>query len=1436
MLSSLRRLQNGRYAVLRKLGVGGKGIVYKARDSVSNRVVAIKMLNTPVLGEEAYSRFMREAQKVAELKHPNIVSIYGVGKEDGKQFFILEFVDGMSLRGLMGTYPEGRCDIQRVLRTGIDICSALDYAHSQGVLHLDVKPENVLFTEEGVAKLMDFGLAKMLGQPSFTQEGPLALPGRVPTGYRQVDNLLLGGIPENYAVILTSPSCHKRDLLIGRFLETGARKGEVTFHVTIDPGEVKTIAEEFQSNFYLFICNPHADKIIKSLPNVFKLKGVENLTEISIALTKAFRRLDKSTTGPRRACIEIVSDVLLQHHAVQTRKWLTDLITELRSKGFTTLAVINPHMHPSEEVYAILGLFKGEINIYEKEIEKGLERPLKIKRMPDQRSLERAGATVAYVAPETALGKGADARSDLYSLGAVLYEMVTGKTPFPGENPAKIISSHIHDRPISPSRLNPKVPQALTECIMKLLEKEPGKRYQTAVDTLKALREITDGFLEEVTVPSYKSGVFIPSPRPPALREIQLIDRVEEMAILAEEIDRAVRGGGSIVFLNGEAGIGKTRLAKELGAYARLRGMEVLSGRCPALIRLDGVPPYVLWKEVVKDYLEACTSEQLHRVIGFYPSELCKLVPKIREKLDVIPQSLPISPNHERDRLFEAVSQFITNVSREVPLLIVLDDLQWTDQSSLLLMHYLARGVRRESLLLLCAYRDTDIDERHPLSSVLTELNRERLLQSVPLKRLSFDDVSEMVRRLLEHEDVPREFLELVFEKTRGNPFFVEEVIKSLKEEEVIYREEDKWKTKDVSEIEFPKSIKSVVKRRVSRLDDECQRVLTMASFVGKDFTFEALRGVTCIQEDRLLELMEKMLETGLVKEKMIHGEEVYSFADIIVRDVVHEEVSRLRHKRFHGFVGLALEKAYAGNIDEHLGELALHFLESGDKDEALDYFLKAGEKAAKIHANGEAVSYFQSALRLLEEREDELRERSCILERLGDIKRLVGELDDSLKYWRDALLLWRQMDEKGELSRLHRKMANVLWDEMDDAEKAREHHDEALKILETEPESVELASLYEDIAHMHYRKGDMSKALSWAEKALALAKRLEASDVIASSYTSLGTILSFTGDMTRALECFETALKTALDNGYMETALRVYTNLPLSLRAEENERRLECYQKGLKLAKKAGHIYHQSWLSNNLAWMYVNMGNIDEAVLLAEESVALDRKAGNMSHLPTAIGVLGYAYQILGEWDKSKQCYLEAFSISQRQKDFQPIAFSCWFLGWLYLDKGDYFKATEFFEKSREVYKRAGVERRQKGSASYAIWAYIELGEIDKAENLLDELLKFALEVKDKELMGNAYALRGMLLRVQRKWEESIKYFEKSIEEFEFLNARRWDAYWFAKMVLYEYARVYLERDQKGDREKAHKLFNEALQTFEKIGAKKDIEKIIAKKKLRTA
>jgi len=768
-------------------------------------------------------------------------------------------------------------------------------------------------------------------------------------------------------------------------------------------------------------------------------------------------------------------------------------------------------------------------------------------------------------------------------------------------------------------------------------------------------------------------------------------------------------------------------------------------------------------------------------------------------------------------------------------LLVVLDDLQWTDQSSLLLLHYLSRGAYRESLLLLGAYRDTDIDERHPLSPVLTELNRERLLQSVPLKRMSFNDVLEMIKRMLEQDDVPREFCELVYERTRGNPFFVEEVIKSLKEEGVIYREENKWKIQEVSKIEFPKTVRSVIKTRIGRLDDECQNVLTLASFVGNDCAFEALCGVTGVEEGKLLEIMEKVLKTGLVKEKIIRGQGVYSFADVIVRDVVHEEVSLLRHMKLHDTVGCALEKVYAKKVDEHLGELAYHFLEGGDKDKALDYFLKAGEKAAKIYANNEATLYFEHAFELLEEKEGELRQKGYVLEKLGDIKKIVGENEACIKYWNDALLLWKQLDEKGKVARLHRKMANVLWEKIGDTEKAERHHEESLEILETEPESAELSSLYEDMARMYFRTESMAKAHPWAEKALELAKKLNELEIIADSYLTLGAIILNSGDWKKAIECNERALKIALDNSYMETAVRAYNNLAVALPYEECERSFGCLEKGFELARKAGVIFWISWMGTNLAGWYLSMGNMNKAIPLAEESIALDRKAGNLTHLSFSLDILGFIYQILGEWDKSEQFYMEALSNSQRLKDRQSIAASHAFLGWLYYDKGEYTKAREFFEKWYDIVGKAGAKIGQMWSSMFVVFAYAELGEIEKAKNLVDNLRKFAFEVEDKWLIACADNAGAMLFRAQKKWKESIELFEKALQEYEALNTKRWDVYIFARFLC-DYAQVYLERGEEGDREKAFNLLNQALELFQKLDAKKEIERIIAKKKILTA
>jgi KaiC/GvpD/RAD55 family RecA-like ATPase len=211
------------------------------------------------------------------------------------------------------------------------------------------------------------------------------LPGRIPTGSEELDALLFGGIPERYAVVLTSPSTEERELLVKRFLEAGATAGETTFYLTAEAANTEAIAEKYPSNFFLFACNPQADAMIQSLPNVFKLKGVENLTDIDIALTKAFRTLNPFAKEAKRICLGIVSDVLLQHHAINTRRWLSALLPTLKSKGFTILAVIDPRVHPPEELQAILSVFDGEIRVCEKETPEGTKQTLRIRKLINQK-------------------------------------------------------------------------------------------------------------------------------------------------------------------------------------------------------------------------------------------------------------------------------------------------------------------------------------------------------------------------------------------------------------------------------------------------------------------------------------------------------------------------------------------------------------------------------------------------------------------------------------------------------------------------------------------------------------------------------------------------------------------------------------------------------------------------------------------------------------------------------------------------------------------------------------------------------------------------------------------------------------------------------------------------------------------------------------------
>ncbi|MBL7209797.1 MAG: protein kinase [Dehalococcoidia bacterium] len=571
----------------------------------------------------------------------------------------------------------------------------------------------------------------------------------------------------------------------------------------------------------------------------------------------------------------------------------------------------------------------------------------------------------AYLPPEQALGKPSDVRSDLYSLGSVLYEMVAGRPPFPGDDPVKVIFSHINDLPMMPRRITPEIPEALEQVIMKLLSKDPDKPYPSAGGLLQALKSVAEPVEARpapVEVPTWEK-VAEASPTPEPRWAQPLVDREQEMRTLRPCLDATLRSEGSLAFITGEAGIGKTRLAYELRSYAKLRGAQCLIGRG---YEREGAVPYHPWSDIIKECFRWAPQLLLFKAVGSFAPDLAKLVPEVGEKLGSIPPSVPGPSVQEHIRLFEAVTQFFVNISKEAPLALFLDDLQWFDDASMELLHHMARAITTARLLVVGAYRDLELEDQRSLSRTVAEINRERLFHALPLKRLAFDDVCQMVRQTF-GEEVPSELRDLLYSKTEGNPFFVEEVLRSLVEEGAVYPVEKGWGVTDLSQVHVARGIKEVVEKRLECLDEESSHVLSAAAVIGRDFSFPVLTEITGLDEDGLIDVIDKCLQTRLVVDRHIPGEEVYAFADTQLRDVLYEGISPVRRRRHHLKVGEAVEKVYARKIDDHLEALAYHFVEGNDLSKAVDYCQKAGDKATRLFAWNQARRYYETALKLME-------------------------------------------------------------------------------------------------------------------------------------------------------------------------------------------------------------------------------------------------------------------------------------------------------------------------------------------------------------------------------------------------------------------------------------------------------------------------------------
>jgi predicted ATPase/class 3 adenylate cyclase len=1015
--------------------------------------------------------------------------------------------------------------------------------------------------------------------------------------------------------------------------------------------------------------------------------------------------------------------------------------------------------------------------------------------------------TVAYLPPEQALGRASEPRSDLYSLGALLYEMLTGQPPFPGDDAVAIISQHLNAEPVAPSRHRPEVPRALDELVLRLLAKAPDERPEGAAAVRAELAaiaaappEAAEEEPEENPLDRLAGGVFVGRER-----------ELEEMRGALEDV---LAERGRLLLLVGEPGIGKTRTAEELATYAKVRGAKVHWGRCH---EGEGAPAYWPWAQALRSYVREADPVGLAWELGQGAPEVAQLVPELRERLGDVSEPPALEPDQARFRLFDSISSFLANASRARPLVLVLDDLHWADESSLLLLKFVARQLSDTGLLVLATYRDVELGRHHPLAATLAELGEVEQTSRIALRGL--DEAA--IERFIETSagvDAPPGLARAVHEQTEGNPFFVGEVVRLLVSEGHL---EDAGAGVG-SGVAIPQGVREVVGRRLDRLSPEANEVLTLAAAVGREFELAVLERVADGDSGRIAGSLAEADEARIVAESRREAGR-FSFSHALVRETLYSEIPGPRRVQVHGEIAEALEELHADD-PECLAELAHHFIEAapgGDVEKAVSYAERAGRRAAEQLAHEAAVTHYERALEALDlKRPPDPRRRLELLLALGEAQTRAGRFVGA----RDTLE--RAVDEARELGDVPCQVQAVLGiSALSEAGEVDERIvaliKEALGVLD-EGDSPERALLLSGLAQELYWRDPLGEAARLADDGVAMARRLGDPRTLAATLTRRQFDLGISEE--ERLQTADELIELAEQVGHLDLATRGHLYRVANLLGMGDiagvDRELEIYARMAAELRQPQYLWNVPLLRGMRAMME---GRFDDAEALAGEAFALGQRAqeplsaqfyavqmallhthrGTVEEMLPVVRKFAARYPAIRAWRLALVSFLtESGRLDEAREEFERIA------------------VRDFDDLPYDAQWVTGV-----ALVSRACW---RLGDAERARKLYDLLLPHegGVVVAGRAAASNGPVslYLGALALTMSRTGDAIRHYDDTVQ----LATRMGDRPFLAQ-ARHGLAAALLARGAAGDRERALDLLGRVLQTAQELGMRTLVEEALA-------
>ena len=769
---------------------------------------------------------------------------------------------------------------------------------------------------------------------------------------------------------------------------------------------------------------------------------------------------------------------------------------------------------------------------------------------------------------------------------------------------------------------------------------------------------------------NYITAHIISSCESMAMTHRTLVGREEETTYLKKLLDDAISGKGRIVFISGEAGIGKTRLVEELVSYAQDMGVLFIQGRC---LYREGADPYLPFLDALRDHSakmarRAEDEKDLPLTIAAGieagPKETAPMGLSVmgegekqgkdgdweEEKFTDITEELRrIDIGRERDRMYETVSSMILGIARTRPLLFFLDDIHWADNATLQLLGYVVRNIRSSRVLMVAAYRPEELvslgGQPHPLLGAMERIGREGISSTLTLKRVGMRETRHLLSIFLNRTDFPEGFVETIYRQTEGNPFFIEEVIKSLMEQGIIDPADTKWHEKvDMTSLTIPSSVRAVITQRVGRLDGHAARTLENASVIGQEFTFEVLKGISELKEEELVEALERLMNARLIFEDA--SGDSYHFTHTMIREVVYESLSRTRRRLMHRKVAASIETVHRHNPDPVVYSLAYHYSNAGDLPKSAKYFSDAGHKALKSYALDEAARYYKSALEALEKLEagpENINLEVEVLVSLGNVHHTTGEWESAIDEFREAIKLGEEAGCEGPCALSHLRMGEI-GEKRSDWATAAESFAKALEIYQRIRDVNGQANVHQAMVMMYWRKGEYQKALEAGSVGLLLLKKASDKHLTAMTDIALGNVHHDMGDFIKSRQYYEEGLKLAQDVGDLLETSRAYQRLGnIEMRNGRLDAALNLFEQSVEAAKKSGNIRQLGIALTGTGECLARMGDLEKAMERLDRSITIFEKLEERAMIGSIMMLRGIIYRNIEDWETARKCFTES-------------------------------------------------------------------------------------------------------------------------------------------------------------------------------------------------